>query len=61
MNSTIRRVLEVEVPPDTIGAEIAERPRGDPVLREQWRSEAAAAIEYARTRNVELRIKAVQR
>jgi hypothetical protein len=49
-----KRVLEVEIPRDTIAAEMVGRPKGDPMLRQQFRQEAAAALAYAKTRGVEL-------
>ena len=49
------RVLQVEIPPDTIAAEMVGRPKGDPALRAQFRRESAAASEYANSRGVELR------
>jgi hypothetical protein len=52
------RVLEVEVPPDTLSPAEPGRPQGDAALREQWRSEAEAAIKYARSKGVVLRFRA---
>jgi hypothetical protein len=49
-----RRVLDVEVPPDTLAPERPGRPVGDPALREQFRMEAAQATDYARSRGVDL-------
>lgn len=54
------RTLDVEVPPDTIEPEVAGRPPGDPALRRQMRAEAAAAVQYAKTRGVELHFKAAR-
>ncbi|MGE5186598.1 MAG: hypothetical protein ACM31C_31295 [Acidobacteriota bacterium] len=53
-----KRVLEVEVPPDTLSPEVPGRPPGDPELRAQWRTEAANAEKYAASQNVKIRFKA---
>jgi hypothetical protein len=52
------RVLEVEVPPDTLGPTVEGRPAGSAVLREQFRSEAATAQAYARSKGIVLRFTA---
>lgn len=55
------RVLEVEVPPDTLEPATPGRPPGNPVLRAQFRAEAEQAIAYGKSKQVEVRFKAARR
>jgi hypothetical protein len=49
-----KRILEVEVPPDTLSPSTPGRPPGDPALRAQFRAEAAEAANYATSKGVDL-------
>lgn len=57
--STVR-VLEIEVPPDTLEPQTPGRPQGDVQLRAQFRAEAERAIAYGKTKNIEVRFTAAR-
>lgn len=51
-----RRTLDIEVPPNTLGeATVPDYTDVGPALRAQWRTEAAEALVYARSKGVDLR------